>query len=95
MRLIFNTAKKYINLIVICHLFPDRKKLGKIEKLVTNLQDKSEYLVLLHGIVLKKIHRAISLNQRQLLKPYIEINSKLRTEAKNEFIREWFFQINE
>ena len=41
---------------------PERKKLGKVEKLVTSLEDKSEYVIhikslkqaLNHGLILKK-----------------------------------------
>ena len=48
----------------------ERKKLGNIEKLVTSLEDKSEYVIhtkslkqaLHHGLVLKKVHRVISFN---------------------------------
>ena len=47
-----------------------------------------------HGLPSKKIHRGISFNQGEWLKPYIEINNKLRTEAKNYFDKE-FFQTNE
>ena len=38
-----------------------------------------------HGIILKKVHRVIQFNQEALLKPYIEMNTKLRTETKNDF----------
>ena len=57
---------------------------------VTNLHYKNEYVVhikrlnqaLNHGLVFKKVHRVISFNQDVCLKPYIEINTKLRPEAK-------------
>ena len=35
-----------------------------------------------HGLRLKKFHRVISFNQDECLKLYIEMNNKLRTEAK-------------
>ena len=38
-----------------------------------------------HGIILKKVHRVIQFNQEAWLKPYIEMNTKLRTETKNDF----------
>ena len=34
---------------------------------------------------LKKVHRIIQFNQKEWLKPYIDKNTKLRTEAKNDF----------
>ena len=50
---------------------PERKKLGKVEKLFTSLEDKCEYVVhikslkqaLNYGLVLKIVHRVISFNQ--------------------------------
>ena len=46
-------------------------KIEKVEKLVTNLHDKTEYVMhirnlkqaLNHGLVLKKLHRIIKFNQ--------------------------------
>ena len=70
----------------------ERKKLGKVEKLVTNLQDKSEYVVhikilkqaLNHGLILKKIHIVISFTEDEWLIPCIKTNNELRTEVKND-----------
>ena len=45
--------------------------------------------VLNHGLVLKKVHRTIGLNQDEWLKPYIQKNNKLRTEAKNDFEKDF------
>ena len=38
--------------------------------------------MLKHGLVLKNVQRAISFNQHEWLKPYIEMNSKLRIKQK-------------
>ena len=46
------------------------------------------------GLGLKKVHRAITFNQDEWLKPYIEINGKLRTEAKNKFEKDVFKLMN-
>ena len=35
-----------------------------------------------HGLVLKKVHRVIEFNQMEWLKPCIDMNTKLRKEAK-------------
>ena len=35
-----------------------------------------------HGLILKKIHRAIEFNEEAWLKSYIGMNTKLKTEAK-------------
>ena len=77
---------------------PEKKKLGKAQKLVTNLEDKSEYFIhikilkraLKHGLILKKVYRVISCNQDKWLKPQIEMNNKLRIETKNDFQKEFF-----
>ena len=45
-----------------------------------------------HGLILKKAHGAIQFNQEVWLKPYIEVNTKLRAEAKNDF-EKYFFKL--
>ena len=37
------------------------------------------------GIILKKVHRVIQFKQKAWLKPYIEMNTELRKNAKNNF----------
>ena len=49
---------------------PERIIIGKVEKLVTNLHDKTEYIIhirnlnqaLNHGLILEKVHRVIKFN---------------------------------
>ena len=68
-------------------------KLEKVEKLVANLHDKTEYVIhirnfkkaLNHGLVFKKVHRVIKFRQNTWLKPYIDTNTGLRKKAKNDF----------
>ena len=43
-----------------------------------------------HGLVLKKIHKIIKFNQEAWLKPHIDINTKLRTDTKNDFEKDFF-----
>ena len=38
-----------------------------------------------HGLKLKKVHRVIKFNQRAWLKPYVDMNTKLKIKANNEF----------
>ena len=76
---------------------PERKKVNKVEKLIYNIEDKEKYLrhikvlkeALNHGLVLKKVHRVIQFNQKDWLKSYIDMNTKLRKEAKNHFEKDF------
>ena len=45
-------------------------------------------------LILKKVHRVIQFNQKAWLKPYIDMNNKLKTEAKNDFGKEFFKLMN-
>jgi len=47
-----------------------------------------------HGLILKKIHRVIEFDQKDFIRPYIELNTKLRTAAKNEFEKDFFKLMN-
>ena len=81
---------------------PERKKVEKVEKLICSIEDKEKYVIhiralkqaLNHGLKLKKVHRVIQFNQKAWLKPYIDMNTKLRKEAKNEFEKDFFKLMN-
>ena len=45
-------------------------------------------------MVNKKVHRVIQFNQKAWLKPYINMNTKLRTESKNDFEIDFFQLMN-
>ena len=47
-----------------------------------------------HGLMLKKMHRIIKFNQEKCLKSHINMNNKLRTEAKNDFEKDFFKLMN-
>ena len=94
--------KKLFNLHSDLPFLLERKKIKKCYKLVCNIHDKENYVVhiralkqaLNHGLILKKVHRVIQFNQKAWIKPYIDMNTKLRTEAKNDFEKDFFKLMN-
>ena len=71
-------------------------------KLIATIQDKEKHIVnisslkqaLYHGLILTKVHRVTEYNQLNWLKPYIDKNTKLRANAKNEFEKNFFKLMN-
>ena len=55
---------------------------------------KSSNQALNHGLIIKKVHRVIQFNQKAWLKPYIDMNTKIRKEAKNDFEKYLFKLMN-
>ena len=81
---------------------PCQRKIGKIEKLVCSIEDKEKYVIhinalkqaLNHGLRLINVLRVIEFNQEAWLKPYIDMNTELRKEAKNDFEKDFFKLMN-
>ena len=81
---------------------PEKRKVNGVEKLITGIEDKEKYVIhisalkqaLNHGLILKKVHGVIEFRQEAWLKPYIDMNTKLRTQGKNEFEKEFFKLMN-
>ena len=77
-------------------------KLEKVEKLVADLHDKTEYLIHIRNLkqalnqrlVLKKASRIIKVNQKALLKSYIDMNTDLTKKAKNDLEKDFFKLMN-
>ena len=81
---------------------PVSMKIGKTEKLVANLHDIEKYVIhirnlkqaLNHGYILQKVYRVIKFNQKPWLKSYIEMNTELRKNAKNDCEKNVFKLMN-
>ena len=81
---------------------PERMKIDKCNKLACSLYDKKNYVVhirslkqaLNHGLILKKVHRVIQFNQEAWLKSYIDMNTELRKQAKNDFEKDFYKLMN-
>ena len=77
-------------------------KVNKCSKLVCNLFNKKKYVAhintlkqaLNHGLKFKKIHGVIEFNQKEWLKPYIDMNAELRKAGKNDFEKDLFKLMN-
>ena len=82
--------KNLFKLHKVLSLLLERKEIEKCEKLVCGIKDKENNFVhiralkqaLNHGLILKRVHKVIQFNQKAWLKPYIDMNTKLRKEAK-------------
>ena len=66
-----------------------------------NLYDKNNYArhrnlkqALNHELILKEVDKIIKFNQKACLKSCIDMNTKLKTEAKNDFEKDFFKLMN-
>ena len=84
----------------------ERIKIGNVEKLIPNLNIKTNYVVHYEnlnlyeilGLKITKIHRGIKLKESASLEEYINLNTKLRIEAKqsgNNFEVDFFKLMND
>ena len=92
--------KSYLIAIKIYHFYPKEKKVEKVEKFICSIEDKEKYVIhiralkqaLNHDLKLKNVHRVIQF--KACLKAYIDMNTELRTGAKNKFEEDFFKFIN-
>ena len=83
-------------------LAPEQIMVNKTSKLIPNLGDKKKYILhyenlkqyLELGLKLTNIHSGIKFKESPWLEKYISLNTKLRTEAKNEFKKDFFKLMN-
>ena len=77
------------------------RKLKNARKLFCNTQYKENSIVpiralkqaLHHRLILKKLFKVIQFNQEAWLKPYIDMNTKVKTDAKNDFEKYFFTKL--
>ena len=79
-------------------LAAERLTIGRVEKLVPNLNDKTKYVV--HhetlklytslGFKITKIHKGITFNESPWLAEYIQMNTALRTKVTSSFEKDFF-----
>ena len=80
----------------------EKMEINKFEKLVPNLFDKRNYVIhievlnqaLKHGLILERVHHVIEFDQFAWLKPYINFNTQLRAQAKNDFEKDFVKLMN-
>ena len=76
---------------------PEKMKIDKCKKLVYNLYDKKSYVVHIRSLkqaLNHRVYRVIQYNQEAWLKPYIDMNTELRKQAKNDFEKDFFKLMN-
>ena len=83
-------------------LAPEHLEINGTTKLIPNLYNKKNYIIhhetlklyLSLGMKLTKIHRGIKFKESPWLKVYIDLNTKLRSCAKNDFEKDFFKLMN-
>ena len=83
-------------------LAPELMEVNKIEKLISNFDNKTNYII--HheslkpyeklGLRITKIHRGIKFVESNWLEPYIMKNTNLRMQGKNNFEKDFFKLMN-
>ena len=83
-------------------LAPEKITVGKVEKLVPNLNDKKNYvlhcenlkLYMRKGLKLTKIHRGVIFEESAFMKPYIDLNTDMRTKGTTDFEKDFYKLMN-
>ena len=72
----------------------ERMEVNKCKKLVCNRFNKKNTFTHINTLKQALNHGVIEFNQKEWLKPYIDMNTELRKEAKNDFEKDLFKLMN-
>ena len=83
-------------------LAPERVQVGTVEKLIPKMNHKTKYVIHCEnlklyeklGLVITAIHRGIKFKESTWLKDHIDLNTRLRMKATNEFEKDFFKLMN-
>ena len=83
-------------------LLPERMKINNCTKLTCTIRNRENYVVHIkalkqvvnYGLQLTKAHRIIEFDQEVWLRPYIDMNTDVRKQAKNDFEKDFFKLMN-
>ena len=85
---------KYLQMSVTRYtIFPQKKVVNTVSKLMCTSQNKSKYTVhirllkqaLKYIFISNKVHKVTQFKHSHWLKPYVELNTKFRADSKNDF----------
>ena len=80
------------------YFLPERMIVNQVKRLVCNVTDKENYSIhiaalkqaLNHGLKPIRVHSIVSFRQEVWLKLYIDLNTELIKNAKNEFEKDFY-----
>ena len=83
-------------------LAPENMNIDRVDKLTPNLNNKTMYILHLKNLQLylslrlklTKIHQVLVFDQKDWMRPYIDLNTSLRTASKNDFEKDFFKLMN-
>ena len=75
---------------------PESRKANKVEKLIRDIEDKKKYVIHIRALkqALNNGLRLAWFKRKAWLKVYIDMNTELRKNAKNEFEKNFFKLLN-